>query len=165
MVPSHAPQFPSNPSAAPSASPFSLRPPFTHVPTPVDYWVQHPDEATITIRPAYHIGYGKEIGCGNVAVLAGSYRVAGMNPACDELAAVVRRIHTMVGNANFGNDDNGDNETMYLVFGVGSTELIAASMWALADEDADEPSLVWSRRPYYAGYEGPASYFDSKSPR
>mmetsp|Transcript_67400 Transcript_67400/g.185749 ORF Transcript_67400/g.185749 Transcript_67400/m.185749 type:complete len:319 (-) Transcript_67400:2606-3562(-) len=130
-----------------------------------DYWVQHPDEATITIRPAYHIGYGKEIGCGNVAVLAGSYRVAGMNPACDELAAVVRRIHTMVGNANFGNDDNGDNETMYLVFGVGSTELIAASMWALADEDADEPSLVWSRRPYYAGYEGPASYFDSKSPR
>ena len=45
---------------------------------------------------------------------------------------MVRRVHEMVGNAELDDD-------MYLIFGVGSTELIAASLWALSDETANEP--------------------------
>ena len=129
-----------------------------------DYWTRHADEATLSLPPSYHIGYGARIGCGDEAVAAGDYRVPGVDPACDALAAAVRRVHALVGNADARRADEAA-DGFYVVLGVGSTELIAAAMWALADDDAREPALVWSAGPYYVGYEGPATFFNSSRPR
>ena len=126
--------------------------------------------------------YGSKLGCGDEAVAAGGYRLDELSPECDALAAAVARVHALVGNAIVGGGDDDGGDPVYIVFGIGSTELISASMWALADGggdgadddpadggsddgDASAPALVWSDVPYYSGYRGPAGYFNSSSPR
>jgi len=93
-----------------------------------DYWVAHPEAETV-LRPSYHIGYGDEM---------------------PRLEHAVRELHAMVGNA--------DLRGQHIVFGIGSTELINAALYALAttcghaDADGAAPSSrVWAEPPYYSG--------------
>ena len=85
-----------------------------------DYWVDHP-EAAITIKASDHIGYDHQ------------------HP---RLEAAIRALHEMMGNAVTAGK--------HIVVGVGSTELISAALFALA-EDA-EPAQVWAAPPFYSGY-------------
>ena len=58
---------------------------------------------------------------------------------------------------------------MHLVFGVGSTELVNAALYALAQRaaaaasaPANAPSAaVWAAKPYYDGYVEASSYFQT----
>lgn len=93
-----------------------------------DYWVAHPEAETV-LRPSYHIGYGDEM---------------------PRLEHAVRELHAMVGNA--------DLRGQHVVFGIGSTELINAALYALAttcghtETDGAAPSSrVWAEPPYYSG--------------
>ena len=91
------------------------------------YWVRHP-EARSSVLPSYHIGYGSLL---------------------PQLEASIRELHALVGNAL--------TDGRHIVIGVGSTELIHAAIYALANESAR--SAVWSDTPYYSGYVNPARFF------
>jgi hypothetical protein len=91
------------------------------------YWVAHP-EARTTILPSYHIGYGSHL---------------------PRLERAIRRLHGLVGNA--------DLDGREIVVGIGSTELISASLYALSP-NATTPAMVWSRPPFYSGYRDPARF-------
>jgi len=111
------------------------------------YWVAHP-EAAISIKPSYHIGY---------------------NPDMPRLEAAIRSMHELVGNAVV-------DETKHVVVGIGSTELINAALYALADDvsagehpsssppsQRRQPAAVWTQTPFYSGYRSPPAYFRSRA--
>ena len=91
------------------------------------WWVDHP-APTLTVAPSYHLGYGSEM---------------------PRLDSVIRQLHALVGNAQ--------TDGRRIVVGVGSTELISSAMFALASvrSEKDQPSAIWSRRPYYSGRADP----------
>jgi aspartate/methionine/tyrosine aminotransferase len=105
-----------------------------------DYWVRHP-EAAVTIKASAHIGYDHHV---------------------PRLEAAIRRLHALVGNAVV-------DGSMHVVVGIGSTELINAALYALADDvsspepAARQPALVWTQSPYYNGYRAPPAYFRSRA--
>jgi len=99
-----------------------------------EYWVQHP-EATVSIKPSYHIGYGADM---------------------PRLEAAIRSLHTVVGNAVA-------DDSVHVVVGLGSTELINAALYALSEDDAAQPAAVWSQAPYYSGYRSPPSFFHTRN--
>ena len=67
-----------------------------------EYWVAHP-EALTSILPSYHIGYGSHL---------------------PRLERAIRDLHKLVGNAEVDGRE--------IVIGVGSTELISATLFALS---------------------------------
>ena len=105
-----------------------------------DYWVRHP-EAAVTIKASAHIGYDHHV---------------------PRLEAAIRRLHALVGNAVV-------DGSMHVVVGIGSTELINAALYALADDvlspepAARQSALVWTQSPYYNGYRAPPAYFRSRA--
>ena len=100
-----------------------------------EYWVAHP-QAQTTVLPSYHIGYGAEV---------------------PRLHRAIRALHKMTGNAEVDGRE--------VVIGVGSTELIAAALHALAPENATSgvKAGVWSQRPYYSGYASASQQFHSET--
>ena len=48
-----------------------------------------------------------------------------------------------------------------MVVGIGSTELIAAALYALSPTQDEATASVWSRAPYYSGYKQSATFFRS----
>ena len=93
-----------------------------------DYWVKHP-EARISIKSSFRIGYEPD--------------------AMPRLEEAIRSLHDLVGNAEHRGRD--------IVIGVGSTELIAAALYALAP-DAQSPAV--EQMPRGAGS---ASFFESSA--
>eukprot|EP00192_Tetraselmis_astigmatica_P005029 CAMPEP_0117648714 /NCGR_PEP_ID=MMETSP0804-20121206/564_1 /TAXON_ID=1074897 /ORGANISM="Tetraselmis astigmatica, Strain CCMP880" /LENGTH=497 /DNA_ID=CAMNT_0005454359 /DNA_START=66 /DNA_END=1556 /DNA_ORIENTATION=+ len=98
------------------------------------YWVEHSSEALTVTMPSFRIGYAN-------------------NGHLPELEAVVRKLHAKVGNAN--------TEGCQIVFGVGSTQLIGAAWFALANATGSNPALVWGKAPFYSGYRT-AEMFESR---
>ena len=113
-----------------------------------DYWISEVrngnKDSTVTIAPYYHIGYGAFVGagnCGGFAPVSGGCR--------NDLETEIRALHDAVGNFKH----NGYT----LVMGVGSTELIAASIYSLLD--SSQNATVFSEEPYYNGHSGVAEFF------
>lgn len=95
-----------------------------------EYWIEHP-EPVLEVLPSYHIGYGDHL---------------------PRLERAIRELHRLVGNAVV--------DGKYMVIGIGSTELISAAMYALAPRGGNgSKALVWSRTPYYSGYEPSGRFY------
>ena len=58
-----------------------------------------------------------------------------------EVEKYIRKIHSLVGNAI--------TEDRYLVFGIGSSQLLSAAVYALSSENSSSPSNVVATIPYY----------------
>ena len=131
-----------------------------------DYWLAHPEPALV-VRPSYHLGYSPF----EANPLAGSFDAGVVDNlgakeirAMPRLERAVREVHALVGNAEL--------DGMHLVFGLGSTELVNAALYALAQRAAAaapaptspprDTAAVWAARPYYEGYVEPSSYFQTR---
>ncbi|EOD06631.1 hypothetical protein EMIHUDRAFT_53100, partial [Emiliania huxleyi CCMP1516] len=97
-----------------------------------DYWLARPRSAPLSVLPSYHIGYDAHV---------------------PRLEAAIRSLHGLVGNAV--------TDGREVVVGIGSTELIAAALYALSPTQDEATASVWSRAPYYSGYKQSATFFRS----
>ena len=59
-----------------------------------------------------------------------------------ELEKYIRKMHSIVGNAV--------TEGRYLVFGIGSSQLLNAAVYALSSENSSTPSNVLASIPFYS---------------
>lgn len=70
-----------------------------------------------------------------------SYRYADYTMMSSEVEKYIRKLHSIVGNAI--------TEDRYLVFGIGSSQLLSAAVYALSSENSSSPSNVVATIPYY----------------
>ena len=70
-----------------------------------------------------------------------SYRYADYTTMSIELEKYIRKMHSIVGNAV--------TEGRYLVFGIGSSQLLNAAVYALSSENSSTPSNVLASIPFY----------------
>ncbi|EOA36425.1 hypothetical protein CARUB_v10010953mg [Capsella rubella] len=73
-----------------------------------------------------------------------------------ELEKVIRKLHIVVGNAVTDN--------RFVIFGCGSTQLLAAAVHALSltNSSVSSPARLLTSIPYYAMYKDQAEFFDSE---
>ncbi|XP_004233981.2 tryptophan aminotransferase-related protein 4-like [Solanum lycopersicum] len=72
-----------------------------------------------------------------------------------QLESVIHKLHETVGNANTSNK--------YIVFGVGSTQLLNAAVYALSHHNSNSsPTKVVASAPYYPVYKSQTELLDSK---
>lgn len=95
----------------------------------------------VGVQPFYHIGYGSTIRAGGCGGFGGG-------DCPNRLESEVRALHAAVGNFN--------PDGFHYVGGVGSTELIAAAMFALG---GGEDGAAYSSAPYYNGHRNTAKFF------
>ncbi|KAK9790345.1 hypothetical protein WJX73_007016 [Symbiochloris irregularis] len=105
------------------------------------YWLQHP-EAEFRLLPSDNIGYLDFPG-----------------PVLPRLEAAIIRLHAQVGNAI--------TEGRRIVVGVGSAEVLMASMWvqagaAMKSSTSNGPVQVYSQPPYYSAYPEVATALGSR---
>ncbi|XP_043719975.1 tryptophan aminotransferase-related protein 4-like [Telopea speciosissima] len=104
------------------------------------YWMQHEASSAVTISGWHRMSY--------------SFPESAFLSA--ELTKQILKLHTSVGNAI--------TEGKFIVFGVGSTQLLHASLYALSDDDRLlKPVNVVARAPYYPMYQAHASMFKSRN--
>ncbi|MFS7895989.1 putative alliinase, EGF-like domain, pyridoxal phosphate-dependent transferase, major [Helianthus anomalus] len=72
-----------------------------------------------------------------------------------ELEYYIRKLHSIVGNAI--------TQGRYIVFGIGSSQLLTAALYALSSENSSSPSNVLATIPYYPVYKGQTVLFNSKN--
>ncbi|CAN8290075.1 unnamed protein product [Cochlearia groenlandica] len=71
----------------------------------------------------------------------------------EELETVIKKLHKLVGNAV--------TDERYIIFGTGSTQLLAASVHALSSlTNTSSPSRVMTSVPFYSLYKEQAEFFD-----
>ena len=69
--------------------------------------------------------------------------------------ASIHDLHALVGNAVTDGKE--------IVVGIGSTELISASMYALSQSTATHTqAAVWTAKPFYSGYVEPADFYHTR---
>ncbi|XVE60896.1 hypothetical protein DITRI_Ditri05aG0163600 [Diplodiscus trichospermus] len=71
-----------------------------------------------------------------------------------ELEKLIRKLHTVVGNAVI--------ENRFIVFGAGSTQVLNAAAYALSLENTSSPAGIVASVPYYPLYKQQAEYFNSE---
>ncbi|VVB11690.1 unnamed protein product [Arabis nemorensis] len=71
----------------------------------------------------------------------------------EELEKVIRKLHSVVGNAV--TDDR------FVIFGGGTTQLLAAAVHALSSSTNSSPARLLTSVPYYSMYKEQAEFFDS----
>ncbi|XWS23507.1 hypothetical protein CRYUN_Cryun28dG0020000 [Craigia yunnanensis] len=71
-----------------------------------------------------------------------------------ELERLIRKVHTIVGNAI--------TENRFIIFGAGSTQVLNAAVYALFPENTSSPTGVVASVPYYGLYKEQAEYFNSE---
>ncbi|XVE55104.1 hypothetical protein DITRI_Ditri03aG0134000 [Diplodiscus trichospermus] len=71
-----------------------------------------------------------------------------------ELERLIRKLHTIVGNAI--------TENRFIIFGAGSTQVLNAAAYALSPENSSSPAGVVASVPYYALYKEQVEYFSSE---
>ncbi|KAG8633355.1 hypothetical protein MANES_18G095250v8 [Manihot esculenta] len=91
-----------------------------------------------------------------------SYEFEGGSLISEELKNHIRRLHSVVGNAN--------TDGRFIIFGAGATQLLNAAVHALSsDHDGDAPSSSPSRVvasiPYYPVYREQTEFFKSEAYR
>ncbi|XP_076896836.1 tryptophan aminotransferase-related protein 3-like [Bidens hawaiensis] len=103
------------------------------------FWFQHATDSAVVIsgwhRMSYYYSDGTKIS--------------------NELDTYIRKIHSLAGNAV--------TEGRYLVFGIGSTQLFNAAIYALSSENSSSPSNVLATIPYYPVYMEQTVLFNSEN--
>ncbi|KAI7735264.1 hypothetical protein M8C21_009984 [Ambrosia artemisiifolia] len=89
------------------------------------FWMQHATDSAVVISGWHRM----------------SYRYADYTTMSKELENYIRKLHSLVGNAV--------TEGRYLVFGIGSTQLLNAAVYALSSQNSSSPSNVLASIPFY----------------
>ncbi|KAI3675961.1 hypothetical protein L1987_85557 [Smallanthus sonchifolius] len=84
-----------------------------------------------------------------------SYRYADYTLMSTELETYIRKLHSIVGNAV--------TEGRYMVFGVGSSQLLSAAVYALSSENSSSPSNLLASIPFYPMYKAQTVLFNSEN--
>ncbi|MFS7980612.1 putative alliinase, EGF-like domain, pyridoxal phosphate-dependent transferase, major [Helianthus anomalus] len=103
------------------------------------FWMQNVADSSILI-PGWH---------------RMSYQYGDYTLMSTELEYYIRKLHSIVGNAI--------TEGRYMVFGVGSSQLLTAALYALSSENSSSPSNVLATIPYYPMYKGQTVLFNSEN--
>ncbi|KAK9069641.1 hypothetical protein SSX86_011545 [Deinandra increscens subsp. villosa] len=103
------------------------------------FWMQHATESAVVISGWHRM----------------SYRYADYTTMSTQLETYIRKLHSVVGNAV--------TEGRYLVFGIGSTQLLNAAVYALSSENSSSPSNVLASVPFYPMYKAQTAFFNSES--
>ncbi|XP_076943996.1 tryptophan aminotransferase-related protein 3-like [Bidens hawaiensis] len=103
------------------------------------FWIQNAADSAVVI-PGWH---------------RMSYRFDDNTMMSTELEYYIRKLHSIVGNAI--------TERRYMVFGVGSSQLLSAAVYALSSENSSSPSNVLASIPFYPMYEGQTVFFNSEN--
>ncbi|KAF5781848.1 putative alliinase, EGF-like domain, pyridoxal phosphate-dependent transferase, major [Helianthus annuus] len=103
------------------------------------FWMQHATESAVVISGWHRM----------------SYRYADYTTMSKELENYIRKIHLLVGNAA--------TEGRYIVFGIGSTQLLNAAVYALSSENSSSSSNVLASIPFYPMYKAQTAFFNSES--
>ncbi|XP_076941154.1 tryptophan aminotransferase-related protein 4-like [Bidens hawaiensis] len=102
------------------------------------FWMQHATYSAVVISGWHRM----------------SYHYADGTAMSKELENYIREVHSLVGNAV--------TEGRYLVFGIGSTQLLNAAVYALSSENASSPSNVLASIPFYPMYKEQTMFFKSE---
>ncbi|KAL7585836.1 hypothetical protein Lser_V15G43017 [Lactuca serriola] len=102
------------------------------------FWMQNAEKSAIVVSGWHRM----------------SYRYADYTMMSSEVEKYIRKLHSIVGNAI--------TEDRYLVFGIGSSQLLSAAVYALSSENSSSPSNVVATIPYYPMYETQTSFFNSE---
>ncbi|GJV70188.1 tryptophan aminotransferase-related protein 3-like protein [Tanacetum coccineum] len=103
------------------------------------FWMQHAADSAVVISGWHRM----------------SYRYADYTTMSIELEKYIRKMHSIVGNAV--------TEGRYLVFGIGSTQLLNAAVYALSSENSSTPSNVLASIPFYSVYKAQTMFFNSEN--
>ncbi|XP_024970999.1 tryptophan aminotransferase-related protein 3-like [Cynara cardunculus var. scolymus] len=103
------------------------------------FWMQHPTNSAILVSGWHRMSYGYN---------DKSYMSV-------ELENYIRKLHSIVGNAI--------TEDRYIVFGIGSSQLLNAAVYALSSETSSSPSNVVASIPFYPMYRTQTVFFNSKN--
>ncbi|XP_042516787.1 tryptophan aminotransferase-related protein 3-like [Macadamia integrifolia] len=103
------------------------------------FWIEHATSSAVMV-PGWH---------------RMSYTMPNQSIISAELEKYIRRLHVVVGNAI--------SEGKFIVFGVGSSQLLHAALYALAKSSrSPEPTNVVASAPYYMLYKDQTEIFNSK---
>ncbi|KAJ0734400.1 putative alliinase, EGF-like domain, pyridoxal phosphate-dependent transferase, major [Helianthus annuus] len=83
-----------------------------------------------------------------------TYNYAHGTKMLTELENCIRKLHSIAGNAV--------TEGRYMVFGVGSAQLLSAAVYALSSGNSSSPSNVLASIPFYWLFKDQTSFFSSK---
>ncbi|KAJ3684795.1 hypothetical protein LUZ61_013959 [Rhynchospora tenuis] len=101
------------------------------------YWMQHAAKSAVVLSGWHRMSYATTD-----------------NSKSLELEKHIRTLHAAVGNAI--------TDGKYLVFGMGSTQLLNALVYALSPENASSPASVVATVPYYSMYKGQTELFNGR---
>ncbi|CAH1446144.1 unnamed protein product [Lactuca virosa] len=105
------------------------------------FWMQNAEDSAIVVSGWHRMSY--------------SYAdYTSMSTMSSEVEKYIRKLHSIVGNAI--------TEDRYLVFGIGSSQLLSAAVYALSSQNSSSPSNVVATIPYYPMYEAQTLFFNSE---
>ncbi|GKC46050.1 tryptophan aminotransferase-related protein 3-like protein [Tanacetum coccineum] len=104
-----------------SSTPILCRDPISMEP----FWMQHAADSAVVISGWHRM----------------SYKYADHTTMSTELEKYIRKMHSIVGNAI--------TEGRYLVFGIRSSQLLNAAVYALSSKNSSTPSNVFASIPFY----------------
>ncbi|GJY76087.1 putative RNA-directed DNA polymerase [Tanacetum coccineum] len=111
-----------------SSTPILRRDPISMEP----FWMQHAADSAVVISGWHRM----------------SYKYADHTTMSTKLEKYIRKMHSIVGNSI--------TEGRYLVFGIGSSQLLNAAVYALSSKNSSTPSNVFASIPFYPSIdEGP----------
>ncbi|KAL8205967.1 hypothetical protein R6Q57_009518 [Mikania cordata] len=84
-----------------------------------------------------------------------SYRYEDNTMMSTEVEKYIRKLHSIVGNAI--------TEGRYMVFGIGSSQLLSAAIYALSSENSSSPYNVLATIPFYPMYKAQPMLFNSEN--
>ncbi|XP_071713281.1 tryptophan aminotransferase-related protein 4-like [Rutidosis leptorrhynchoides] len=103
------------------------------------FWMEHATESAVMISGWHRM----------------SYRYVDYTTMSSELEKYIRKMHAIVGNAI--------TEGRYLVFGIGSSQLLNAAVYALSSDNSSSPSNVLATIPFYPMYNAQTVFFHSEN--
>ncbi|KAI3757466.1 hypothetical protein L6452_05003 [Arctium lappa] len=103
------------------------------------FWMQHATNSAILVSGLHRM----------------SYRYNDNLYMSVELENHIRKLHSIVGNAI--------TKDRYIVFGIGSSQLLNAAVYALSSRNSSSPSNVLASIPFYSMYKAQTVLFNSKN--
>ncbi|KAL8248973.1 hypothetical protein R6Q59_005841 [Mikania micrantha] len=103
------------------------------------FWMQHAADTAVVISGWHRM----------------SYNYADDTMMSIELENCIHKLHSIAGNAI--------TEGRYMVFGVGSSQLLSAAVYALSSEISSSPSKVFASKPFYPIYKDQTVFFNSNN--
>ncbi|KAK6940068.1 Alliinase, EGF-like domain [Dillenia turbinata] len=103
------------------------------------FWVKHAASSAVVVAGWHRMSY--------------AYDSAATPLMSQELEKKIRKLHKLVGNAV--------SDNRFIVFGVGSTQLLAAAIYALSSNLSNPPAQIVASVPHYPVYQAQADMFRS----